>query len=227
MVTEASSHTTEPFLIRELSLLEFVRRVLAQAERERTPLLERVRYIAIVSELIDEIYQVRVAGLDEQVEAGFVSRSRGGITASELLERIRSVVSEICEEQSAVFREEVQPALERVGIRILFWNMLDETDREYLHNVFHEQVYPVLTPLAVDPAHPFPYISNLSMNLAIMVREPETGIQRFARVKVPPILPGSSSCLKRGDSSRSNSSSRHIYMNCSPGWTLRSAIRSG
>ena len=188
MVTEKAARTAEPFLIRELSLLEFVRRVLAQAERRRTPLLERVRYVAIVSELIDEIYQVRVAGLDEQVEAGFVTRSRGGITAPELLDRIRSVVSEICEDQSTVFREEIQPALERVGVRILLWNMLDETDREYLHNVFHEQVYPVLTPLAVDPAHPFPYISNLSMNLAIMVREPETGIQRFARVKVPPIL---------------------------------------
>ena len=189
MVTEETVHTAEPFLIRELSLLEFVRRVLAQAERERTPLLERVRYIAIVSELIDEIYQVRVAGLDEQVEAGFQGHSRGGVKAPELLDRIRTVVGEICEHQSAVFRDELQPALERVGVRILPWDLLDEADREYLYEVFHEQVYPVLTPLAVDPAHPFPYISNLSMNLAIMVREPETGIQRFARVKVPPILP--------------------------------------
>ena len=189
MVTEQDVHTAEPFLIRELSLLEFVRRVLAQAERKRTPLLERVRYVAIVSELIDEIYQVRVAGLDEQVEAGFEGHSRGGVKAPELLDRIRSVVGEICEHQSAVFREELQPALEEVGVRILLWDVLDESDRQYLNKVFHEQVYPVLTPLAVDPAHPFPYISNLSMNLAIMVREPETGIQRFARVKVPPILP--------------------------------------
>ena len=105
MVTTATGHLEEPFLIRELSLLEFVRRVLAQAERDSTPLLERVRYIAIVSELIDEIYQVRVAGLDEQVEAGFEGRSKGGIGAPELLERIRTVVGEICEHQGRVFRD--------------------------------------------------------------------------------------------------------------------------
>ena len=178
-----------PFLIRELSLLEFVRRVVAQAERASTPLLERVRYIAIVSELIDEIYQVRVAGLDERLEAGFDDLRKRGIGPGELLNRIRKNVSEICEHQSRVFRTEIQPALERLGIRILLWNDLEDEDRQHLTGVFHEQVYPVLTPLAVDPAHPFPYISNLSMNLAIMVREPETGIQRFARVKVPPILP--------------------------------------
>ena len=178
-----------PLLVRELSQLEFVRRVLAQAERERTPLLERVRYIAIVSELIDEIYQVRVAELEEKVDAGFEGLHRAGMSAPELLDRIRSVVSEICEQQSRVFRAELQPALDRLGIHILLWDALDETDRAYLHRVFHDQVYPVLTPLAVDPAHPFPYISNLSMNLAVMVKETETGEQRFARVKVPPILP--------------------------------------
>ena len=189
MVTKESRQQQELFLIRELSLLEFVQRVLAQAERKRTPLLERVRYIAIVSDLIDEIYQVRVAGLEEQVEAGFQGPTKGGMGAPELLDRIRTVVGEICEHQSGIFRNELQPALERLGIRILLWDALEETDRQYLYEVFHEQVYPVLTPLAVDPAHPFPYISNLSMNLAIMVMEPETGIQRFARVKVPPILP--------------------------------------
>ena len=178
-----------PFLIRELSQLEFVRRVVAQAERERTPLLERVRYIAIVSELIDEIYQVRVAELEEKVDAGFENPLRAGMTAPELLDRIRSVVAEICEQQSRVFRAALQPALEHLGIHILLWAALDETDRAYLHRVFHDRVYPVLTPLAVDPAHPFPYISNLSMNLAVMVKEAETGEQRFARVKVPPILP--------------------------------------
>lgn len=178
-----------PLLVRELSQLEFVRRVLAQAERERTPLLERVRYIAIVSELIDEIYQVRVAKLEEKVDAGFEDLLRAGMSAPELLERIRSLVADLCEQQSRVFRTELQPALEGLGIHILLWDALDDTDRAYLHRVFHDRVYPVLTPLAVDPAHPFPYISNLSMNLAVMVRETETGQQRFARVKVPPILP--------------------------------------
>lgn len=177
------------FLVRELSLLEFVRRVAAQAERETTPLLERVRYIAIVSDLIDEIYQVRVAGLDEDLEPGFEDFRDRGVRAGELLHRIRRTVTEICDHQSALFRSDIQPALEQVGIRILRWDELREEQRRHLTGVFHEQVYPVLTPLAVDPAHPFPYISNLSMNLAIMVREPETGIQRFARVKVPPILP--------------------------------------
>ncbi len=177
------------FLVRELSLLEFVRRVTAQAERESTPLLERVRYIAIVSDLIDEIYQVRVAGLDEGLEAGLEEFQDQGVRVGELLHRIRSNVIEISEYQSKVFRSEILPELERIGIRILLWEDLDDQHRRYLTDVFHEQVYPVLTPLAVDPAHPFPYISNLSMNLAIMVREPETGIQRFARIKVPPILP--------------------------------------
>ena len=178
-----------PYLVRELSQLEFVRRVLAQAQRERTPLLERVRYIAIVSELIDEIYQVRVAELEEKVDAGFEGLLRTGMSAPELLERIRSVVAEICEQQGRVFRTELQPALDGLGIHILLWDALDDTDRAYLHRVFHDRVYPVLTPLAVDPAHPFPYISNLSMNLAVMVMKAETGEQRFARVKVPPILP--------------------------------------
>ena len=178
-----------PFLIRELSQLEFVRRVLAQAERDRTPLLERVRYIAIVSELIDEIYQVRVAEIEEKVDAGFEAPLGAGMPAPELLDRIRSVVAELCEQQSRVFRTELQPALDNLGIHILLWDAVDETDRAFLHRVFHDQVYPVLTPLAVDPAHPFPYISNLSMNLAVMVKETATGVQRFARVKVPPILP--------------------------------------
>ena len=179
----------EPYINRELSLLEFVRRVLVQAERERTPLLERVRYITIVSELIDEIFQVRVASLDEQVEAGFQGLSQGGADASTLLDQIRALVGDICEHQSEVFRTDLQPVLEGLGVRVLMWDSLDEPDRKHLHEVFEKRVYPVLTPLALDPAHPFPYISNLSMNLAIMVMDPDTGSRQFARVKVPPILP--------------------------------------
>lgn len=178
-----------PLLIRELSLLEFVRRVLAQAERESTPLLERVRYIAIVSELIDEIFQVRVAGLTEQAEEGIDNLPEGEGDADELLGRMGTILREICEQQSSAFRTAIQPALEEQGIHILLWRSLDEDDREHLSEVFEERVFPVVTPLAVDPAHPFPYISNLSMNLAIMVREPADGSRRFARVKVPPILP--------------------------------------
>lgn len=185
----AADESKDSFLTRELSLLEFVRRVLAQAERRRTPLLERVRYIAIVSDLIDEIYQVRVAGLEEGVDTALEGLPGNSIGAADLLARIRTAVTDISEHQSAVFRHDIQPSLEKLGIRILLWESLDREEREHLCEVFHQEVFPVLTPLAVDPAHPFPYISNLSMNLAIMVREPETGIQRFARVKVPPILP--------------------------------------
>ncbi len=184
-----NDYPNQPFLIRELSQLEFVSRVLAQAQRSRTPLLERVRYIAIVSELIDELFQVRVAELEERTDAGFEDLSRVGMPAPELLNRIRRMVVELCEQQSRVFRTELLPQLERLGIHIRLWSDLDEEDRTYLYRVFHERVYPVLTPLAVDPAHPFPYISNLSMNLAVMVRGPEPGEPRFARVKVPPILP--------------------------------------
>ena len=184
-----SPPATPRFLVRELSHVEFVRRVLAQAERKRTPLLERVRYIAIVSDLIDELFQVRLTDLEDKVDAGFRDPERGDKPAHELLNQIREVVIELDTRQSRIFRTELGPALEDLDIRIRLWDDLDETDRTYFHQVFHDQVFPVLTPLAVDPAHPFPYISNLSMNLAVMVKEAGSGVERFARVKVPPILP--------------------------------------
>ena len=184
------NHPANPrFLVRELSHVEFVRRVLAQAERKRTPLLERVRYIAIVSELIDELFQVRLTDLEDKVDAGFRDPERGDIPAHELLNQIREVVIELDTRQSRIFRTELEPALEALDIRIRLWGDLNESDRTFFHQVFHDQVFPVLTPLAVDPAHPFPYISNLSMNLAVMVKEAGSGVERFARVKVPPILP--------------------------------------
>ncbi|MCY3539954.1 MAG: polyphosphate kinase 1 [Acidimicrobiia bacterium] len=184
-----SPPATPRFLVRELSHVEFVRRVLAQAERKRTPLLERVRYIAIVSDLIDELFQVRLTDLEDKVDAGFQDPERGDKPAHELLNQIREVVIELDTRQSRIFRTELEPALEGLDIRIRLWDDLDESDRTYFHQVFHDQVFPVLTPLAVDPAHPFPYISNLSMNLAVMVKEAGSGVERFARVKVPPILP--------------------------------------
>ena len=173
-----------------LSWLAFVRRVAAQAENDKTPLLERVNYLAIVSELLDEFFQVRIAELEERQEAemrGLPVKTGG---ARRLLAEVRAGVEEIYARQSQVFREVIQPALREIGKPIRLWDSLDEQDRKIMGDVFHQQLFPVLTPLAVDPAHPFPFISNLSLNLAVMVREPgsSTDTERFARVKVPPVL---------------------------------------
>ena len=183
------AQVSEPrYFNRELSWLEFIRRVLAMAENERVPLLERTKFIAIVSQILDEFFQVRVAGLEEQVAAGIRGTSSDGMSASEQLARIRVVVQDLHHKQSKVFRK-LMPELEESAIQIVLWKTLSDEDRDDLDRVFHERLFPVLTPLAVDPAHPFPYISNLSLNLAVVVRDPETGLTRFARVKVPPILP--------------------------------------
>ena len=182
--------TDEPrYFNRELSWLEFIRRVLALAKSEDVPLLERTKFVAIVSQILDEFFQVRVAGLEEQVAAGVRGTSMDGMSASEQLERIRDVVDDIYKEQSKLFRKKLTPLLDEAGVGIVLWDKLSSEDRDDLDQVFRERLFPVLTPLAVDPAHPFPYISNLSLNLAVIVRDPETGSTRFARVKVPPILP--------------------------------------
>lgn len=177
------------FLNRELSWLDFNARVLALAEDPAIPLLERTKFLAIFSQNLDEYFQVRVSGLQEQLAAGLRTRSPDGLDPLGQLRVIRARVDELVSRQAAVFTKEIVPALEDVGIRFWRWDELTDEDRAGLHTVFEEHVFPVLTPLAVDPAHPFPYISNLSLNLAVMVRDPQTGDERFARVKVPPILP--------------------------------------
>jgi polyphosphate kinase len=177
------------FLNRELSWLDFNARVLALAEDPDVPLLERAKFLAIFSQNLDEFFQVRVSGLQEQLAAGLRSRSPDGLDPLGQLRAIRARVDELMSRQATIFTKEIVPALEDVGIRFWRWDDLSDDDRARLHTVFEEHVFPVLTPLAVDPAHPFPYISNLSLNLAVMVRDPVTGNERFARVKVPPILP--------------------------------------
>jgi polyphosphate kinase len=177
------------YLNRELSWLDFNGRVLALAEDPAVPLLERAKFLAIFSENLDEFFQVRVAGLSRQVEAGVRTPSPDGRDAAEQLRAIRELVDELVSRQATVFTKDVAPALEEVGIRFADWDDLSDADRAHLVAVFEERVFPVLTPLAVDPAHPFPYISNLSLNLAAVVRDPSTGLVRFARVKVPPLLP--------------------------------------
>jgi polyphosphate kinase len=174
---------------RELSWLDFNERVLAIAEDPTTPLLERTKFLAIYSSNLDEFFQVRVAGLKEQQAAGVRTVSPDGLSATDQLEMIRRRMLGLSDRQSRCFHESVAPALEEAGIAFSSYDSLDDDDRKYLDEQFRERVFPVVTPLAVDPAHPFPYISNLSLNLAVFVRNPRTGVTRFARVKVPPILP--------------------------------------
>ena len=179
----------ERFDNRELSWLEFDARVLALAENGDLPLLERVRFLAIFQDNLDEFFQIRVAGLKEQVRAGLPPTSPDGMTPSEQLERISERVRTLLARQHHTWSRSLRPRLANAGIRILDWGQLDEAAMLHVRAAFEERVYPILTPLSVDPVHPFPYISNLSLNLAVEVRDPASGVERFARVKVPPNLP--------------------------------------
>jgi polyphosphate kinase len=176
-------------LNRELSWLEFNRRVLALALDAQLPLLERVRYSAIFASNLDEFFQVRVAGLKDQVAAGVATRTPDGRTPRQQLHEIRARVEELSALHEACFVQELIPALEAAGVGIVRWAELEAAERKVLTEQFHERIFPILTPLAVDPSHPFPYISNLSLNLAVSARHPGASALRFARVKVPSSLP--------------------------------------
>ena len=176
------------YLNRELSWLDFDDRVLAIAEDHDTPLLDRVKFLAIAHSNLDEFFQVRVAGLREQVAAGVTSRSPDGRTPAEVLGEIRERVDRLMTDSQLLFHETLEPALRDEGIVYADYESLNDDDRRWLDDQFADRLFPVLTPLAVDPAHPFPYISNLSLNLAVQVRAPRDRHTRFARVKVPPIL---------------------------------------
>ncbi len=178
-------HAPERYFNRELSWLDFNGRVLAIAADAGVPLLERVKFLAIFPSNLDEFFQVRVAGLKDQVYAGVDATSYDGRTAAEQLYEIRDDAIDLVREQERVFLDEVVPALEAEGIRFRSWPQLDRDEQKALYEVFHQHIFPVLTPLAVDPGHPFPYISNLSLSLAVIVVDPASGEQRFARVKVP------------------------------------------
>jgi polyphosphate kinase len=177
------------YLNRELSWLDFNSRVLSLAEDDARPILERAKFLAIVGQNLDEFFQVRVAGVKAQVMAGIRTASPDGMTPRETLWAIKARVEEMLARQALVFTKQVAPGLEEVGIRYSDWSSLDDEDRDYLVGVFENQIFPVLTPLAVDPAHPFPYISNLSLNLAVLLSSRAQASPRFARVKVPPLLP--------------------------------------
>src|SRR6476659_852312 len=177
------------FLDREISWLQFNERVLQLAADDSVPLLERARFLAIFTSNLDEFFMVRVAGLKRRIATGLAVRSASGLEPREVLEQISLVAHELQAMQSAVFTERVRPALEEEGISIVRWDELSEKERTLHSTLFTDRVFPVLTPLAVDPAHPFPYISGLSLNLAVVVRDPEGGPEGgpelFARVKVP------------------------------------------
>jgi len=175
------------YINRELSWLEFNRRVLHEARDERTPLLERLKFLGIFASNLDEFFQIRVAGLKEQVAAGYSERSGDGMTPEAQLLTISRVVREMQHQHSECFRE-LRPLLAQHGVHLLDLVDVEPLERSFLDRYFQDNVFPVLTPLAVDPAHPFPYISNLSLSLAVVLRGAE-GEERFARVKVPKILP--------------------------------------
>jgi polyphosphate kinase len=177
------------YLNRELSWLDFNGRVLALASDPNVPLLERAKFLAIFSQNLDEFFQVRVAGLKDQVAAGVTTTTPDGRTPAQQLLDLRDGADRLNDIALSVFAHEIVPALRGVGIVFSSWDELDDDDRKYLDEVFEERIYPVLTPLAVDPGHPFPYISDLSLNLAVVVRDPVTLARRFARVKVPLLLP--------------------------------------
>jgi polyphosphate kinase len=178
----------ERYLNRELSWLDFDRRVLALAEDPRQPLLERVKFLAITSRNLDEFFQVRVAGLHAQRESPRPVMSPDGRTPEQQLREIRVRALELVRAAQDIFAKQLAPALAEAGIRIVPWSSLDATDRAALGSEFEKRIFPVLTPLAVDPAHPFPYVSNLSFNVAVIVRDPDLGTVRFARIKVPSLL---------------------------------------
>src|SRR3954447_8959925 len=173
------------YLNRELSWLDFNARVLALAADTSLPLLERAKFLAIFSSNLDEFYMVRVAGLKRRDEMGLSVRSADGLSPREQLRRISERTQQIANRCAHVFLDSVRPALADEGILIVTWLQLDDDERGRLSTYFHEQVFPVLTPLAVDPAHPFPFVSGLSLNLAITVKLPDDGGQHFARIKVP------------------------------------------
>ncbi len=176
------------YLNREMSLLAFQRRVLEEARNASNPLLERVKFLAIVGSNLDEFFMVRVAGIEQQVESGIVEAGPDGMSAATILDALREEAGELSREARECWQNDLIPALAEAGIAILDYSQLDDHQRASIDSYFHESVFPVLTPLAFDPGRPFPHISNLSLNLAVTIRDPG-GALHFARVKVPDTLP--------------------------------------
>ncbi len=186
----AAEDQARRYINRELSTLDYFSRVLAIAEDTTLPLLERAKFLAIFQGLLDEFFEVRVAGLKDQLAAGLLGTDPAGLSPGDQLRAIKLETAGLVERRVRAFVDQVVPELHEQGIRLSNWDSLTDDDRSFIEAVFQERIFPVLTPLAVDPGHPFPYISNLSLNLAVIVSDPVTKERRFARVKVPPLLPG-------------------------------------
>ena len=176
------------FIDRELSWLAFNQRVLELAENEDLPLLERAKFLAIFASNLDEFFMVRVAGLKRRIAAGIAVKAASGLLPREVHDAVLVHSHDLMRRQAGCWSERVRPALDDEGITLVRWADLTADERQRLSGLFRDKIYPVLTPLAVDPGHPFPYISGLSLNLAVVVRNPATGTELFARVKVPPSL---------------------------------------
>ena len=183
---------------REMSWLSFNQRVLELAEDPTMPLLERVRFLAIFSSNLDEFFMVRVATLMSKLENGVTASNAAGFTPIELMKQVSLRTNDLMERQSRVYHEEIEPLLKNEGIEFVHWDQLNNTERGYVTKLFQDRIFPVLTPLAVDPSHPFPYISGLSLNLAVIVKNPASHEEFFARVKVPEILPRFIATAKTG-----------------------------
>jgi len=185
---DSSDLPIERFIDRELSWLSFNQRVLELAEDPSTPLLERVKFLAIFASNLDEFFMVRVAGLKRRIMTGIAVPNNTGRSPQDVLDGISERAHELQLRHAQAFHELVKPALDAQFIHVESWSDLEEADRANLDGIFTEQIFPVLMPLAVDPAHPFPYISGLSLNLSVRIRDPRSGRVEFARLKVPPIL---------------------------------------
>lgn len=192
-VPEAVETLQSRLFNRELSLVEFFRQVLHEGHNDKNPLLERLRFLMIFSNIVDEFFMVRVSGLKEEIEEGWFHPAPDGLNAEDQLAEIRERLRPMIREHSLALTEKVLPQLAANGIVVAVYDQLSAAERERLREFFMERVFPVLTPLAVDPSHPFPYISGLSQNLGVFVRPPadeKKTERRFVRLKVPPVLPG-------------------------------------
>ena len=183
------SDPKEILVDRELSWLAFNQRVLELAEDKSTPLLERCRFLAIFSSNLDDFYMIRVASLKRKLETGITKTNTAGFTPSELMKELSAKTQELIDRKTKCFHNDVHLRLSKEGVNIVRWDELTEEERELATEIFNNQIFPVLTPLAIDPSHPFPYISGLSLNLAVVVKKPDSGNELFARVKVPSNLP--------------------------------------
>ncbi|MFN8943483.1 MAG: polyphosphate kinase 1 [Pseudobdellovibrionaceae bacterium] len=189
LVIEHSRSSQNEFTNREIGWLHFNRRVLTEAEDERNPLLERLRFLAISQSNLDEFIMKRVGGLKRQTALGVMSKSSDGQTPRHQLELIREFVMQMQKDQAKCFLTQIKPAMQKENIRVMKWQELNARETEWVKNYYTKNVFPVLTPLSVDPGHPFPFISNLSVSLGITLKHPEKEEKQFARLKVPKVLP--------------------------------------